>query len=576
MSAPQPLHLVVIDDSVRFAFHVWRYLGRGIGIGAGAHGLREQIPDKELAGNFWREESRNESHPEPLKTGSGLIQVWWVPGDDSLRKKLRMVLERIGSGERFFLVDMRGQPGGGLKIRKRRQGTNLGPDGEGLGEQALRLIARDAPQDLGDDSLMVVSSYETGMARVPGDGVRRLRIWPKSPDTLAQIASRVRKKLDLRKVSALQGASTPPLASSALHVLVTGAGFEIRNDRTGSFGLPKTGELLSEIGSPFGRDHLRFKRWRNRSFLPCIQGYKELDDLDAWWNQVLEKELWSRLSKHQLLDRSELREQEKTAASIREREMREAFRRVILKYDDGYMNQSLDAAELPWHTWLTTNYTRFADRAIASVERHRKCESPWQVVSTSIEALSLEREVLHGPQDPERSPRHLFKLHGDIAHLQTMATAGYDKELFSMLSVPVDSLHQVYAAADVVLRHSLQRHKARRRLVWHIVGHGLNDWLLLRLIGQACRHAASGTRNSKPDFVVVGPKPENISRQLCEFLEQNLEMSFAEHIVWCKATAEEYLARIRSLGGLPEPGARGWISHWPVQLGLDGGLVGTS
>jgi len=245
------------------------------------------------------------------------------------------------------------------------------------------------------------------------------------------------------------------------------------------------------------------------------------------------------------------------------------------------MNQSLDAADLDWHAWLTTNYTRFADRAIGLQEVRQEDgkdeRSRWQIISTSIEARSFTREVLHGGHlrtpDKARTARYLFKLHGDVAHLQTMATAGYDKELFNSLCVPIDSLHEVYSAAEIFLAQSLRALHGLQGgppLIWHVVGHGLNDWLLLQLIGKVCRQA----RSSSIWFVMVSRKPTRTADSLRDFLDKdkNVAQGLAQGVIPHPAKAEEYLAHIRRTGGLPEIRTFRSLQTW--LSGLRGPQVG--
>lgn len=579
MSArPLVENLVVIDDSARFALHVWRYLARSIGIGGSRQiSLAEPTAhDMAPTKTFWEGDN-----PKPLTTGDGRIAVWWVPGDRWLKVHFNAVRKKIDKESRFFLVDMRGQPAGSLlddraeKLadgRKEHEVVQLGHDGQYLGREALNLIA-DWEPDLKERTLMV-SSYETGTIAAPsgvseGDPKEKLllRIFPKSPETLARLE---------RKIS-VPWAELRSVPENVLHVLVTGAGFEFRDNRTGTFGLPWTADLLKEMDGPFrGKDdggRLPIDRsWKDPKILPPILETQDyFTDLDAWWNWLLESEL-SKLVKGQ--HDPQARERQKATASLQEREMREAFRQVILRYDRGQMNQSLQAAALGWQAWLTTNYTRFADRALDLLERRgarqdreirqaraiaRNAPDSWEIVSTSIEALSLEREIVHREGGSEESSRYLFKLHGDIAHLQTMATAGYDKELFSMLSVPVDSLHQVYSAAATYLGHVLEKSREDTHLVWHVVGQGLSDWLLLQLIGRVCRYAKRGGI----DFVVVGPAPRDAIEKLGGFLRAHLR-DRAWRITSHAATAEQYMAQITSSGGLraPETPTPTWVSEW--------------
>lgn len=588
MIAKPQVQVVVIDDSVRFAFHVWRYLSRNIGIGS---------EDESIAKNFWTD-SRT---PKPMETADGEAAVWWVNGNSEWNNSLRLVLDSMASGPRLFLVDMRGKP---PRSRKEETTTRLQDDTiRRLGKAVLSWLMG-APATSGD-SVMMVSSYETGTVS-PDLGPLKskpVRIEPKSPDTLAKLKLKVKELLDSDTAASAKGngASTNGEPRKLIHILVTGAGFEVSHDAVGTFGLPPTPVLLENMEIPFrhidARDYdidgetgvpqrveaacselapgecgilKRTLKQNDENELPRFVMRGEAGqivvgaaskNLDLWWNSLIEMKLQATASSFE----PRLRSREKMAASTREREMREAFRRVILKYDWGYMNQSLLAAKMRWHSWLTTNYTRFADRAIAL-----SYPEPWQIISTSIEALSLSRQILHEGNEPDgspNSPRYLFKLHGDIAHLQTMATAGQDKEFFSSLSVPVDSLHQVYSAAETCLGRYIQRLR-EYRVVWHIVGHGLNDRLLLQLIAEVCVQA----RPRSTDFIIVSSRnPRDTRETLREFLGEgdNRHLrAFRSRVREHRATAEQYMARIEATGGLPDTGDDNWISNWLDSLSV--------
>jgi hypothetical protein len=570
MSNQEQVQLVVIDDSVRFAFHIWRYLGQSIGIGSG---------DESLERKFWSSPSAGSaSEPCPMRTPDGRSAVWWVPGDSFLGDKLTAVLDRLGTQPWFFLIDMRGQPAGLSRpaTGSEGKGLDLGSDGQKLGETAVGILLKRFQASFDLDRVMMVSSYETGVLSL--DSLPPLRIWPKSPDTLARLEKRMFFPSSPASSDEAQSTSSQEL-KRLLHILVTGAGFEIRSDATGGFGLPSTGALLSEMGSPFGKegleDELKFKEiWKKLPYLDFkdpveSQNFQKIcdsNDLDGWWNYLLERELQNRINR---TSDSKSRGEMKMLASVRERDLREAFRRIILKYDWGHLNHTLEAARQGWHTWLTTNYTRFADRAIALVEARegKNGRGDWQIVSTSIEALSLSREILHGgsrSSDDVSKSRYLFKLHGDVAHLQTMATAGQDKEFFSSLSLPVDSLHQVYFAAETLLEHSLRK-QDKIHLVWHIVGHDLEDSLLLGLIARVCRAYASP---DSTDFIVVKRKPPVTCDRLRAFLlKEETSSGFVSRVVDYPATAEDYLARIARTGGLPETFEEDSAQNWLRDLG---------
>ncbi len=571
------VHLVVIDDSDRFAFHVWRYLGQEIGIGprngSGARAqARAKVSTKDGHSDdlgcrkfFW-----NSGRPVGLPTADGLVTVWWVPGDQKIRETFPKVQDEIKSEEIFFLVDLRGEPG-----------NVLGEDGELLGKTAVDLILDGRS---GKPDIMFVSSYETGNPPYIGKDDDSWRIFPKSPDTLERLASRLRPPIH-------QGT-----CASTLHVLVTGAGFEIRDD-FGGFGLPQTHDLLLEMGAPFQQADFRLEEAagyalpalatsrgprENAAMRSDLNAIARDGNLDAWWNFLLEEELRRLVPSRPSSEASiEERSSMKMEATLQEQNLREAFRRVVLKYDWGHLSQSLSAASLGWCSWLTTNYTRFADRAISLFElsQERGGQAPkkpradgrdlgsWRIVSTSIEAISLSREVLHA-KEGTRSPksrrsndfRYLFKLHGDIAHLRTMAIAGYDKEIYGPLSVPIDSLHQVYAVAEAYLQQELEARKGAR-LVWHVVGHGLRDWLLLNLIKQVCFYAKD--RRIPTDIIVVDHAPEGPVQRLLSCVG-NLE----DRVWQLQKSAAAYMACVQQNGGLPELTRKG-LGPWAGQLNLE-------
>src|SRR5215813_301947 len=66
MTSVQRFNVIVLDDRSRFALHVWRYLSRSIGLGAGNPNRGEE--------RFY------ESAPGPgrFETPNGEVVVWWV------------------------------------------------------------------------------------------------------------------------------------------------------------------------------------------------------------------------------------------------------------------------------------------------------------------------------------------------------------------------------------------------------------------------------------------------------------------------------------------------------------------
>lgn len=517
MAKLAPFQVIVVDDVVRFALHVWRYLGRSLGFGIGA------VPSDQT-GRFRDEDEAL----RPLATADGSAEVWWIRATDGVLGDLEAVQRATRRGRRLYLIDVKSP-----EPRYREEILAWAN-----GERRIKPTRRDI--------VRFVSSYAEQIHR---------DVWPKSPATLQWVADQVIPSAPRRLVG----------RTGYLDVLVTGAGFELRPQPWGGdaaralrhlgFGLPWTREILESMADPFsavrerpGLDALKddekvFLCGRSGGFpVPWDRFLAEPELsaaaeklanhnlLDEWWDLVLEAELRSRLRAES--SRPE-RRRAKGAAWTFEVKMREAFRRAILRHDWGHLAQALAAARTPWVTWLTTNYTRFADRAIAltaqakdreerefaevigavgptrnGAESQRFSRAPsWRIVGTAQEAQLLIRQ-LQDRRDRDLLPWNetpLFKLHGDISHLQTMAIAGHDKELFSGLSVPVDSLYQVYDAAEKYLLRVV-RDQPRTRLLFHVVGHGLKDEALVSVLTRV----AMARSRSKTVLRLVAPKPPEL------------------------------------------------------------------
>lgn len=520
----RPLHILVVDDVSRFALHLWRYLGETPGFGIG--GL--SINDEE--GVFWEGMSRDEDHwgsPRPLITPNGDFKVWWVEASGrGVEVHLEQVLSRIdaGSGEAeiFCLADLRGKAIEGEErqysaqdlVDKLRQWD---PRFSLIGSAAQEPEATETPIAAPslDRKILVVSSYHR---RTTIDGVQTL-VYPKSGDTFQfEILLRLAPKADVEQ-------SRIPPSTGHFHILVTGAGFEYseRLVKTDSetdlgFGLPATNQVLA---AALGLDARQAPEGQY-PIPPGLDKYSQLKDaaengnLDAYWDELLEAKLI------EIRQGSGRRSAHKMKGYRTELEYRKSFRDAMVRHDWGHLQQALDATQGPFKIWLTTNYTRFANRAINLMTRDFAPSSrndgpgqvlpatqrppkapesrsegsvpaseanvrkmPWRIVSTSNEALLLLQELSHRPQAdhvPEEE-RHLFKLHGDIPHVTTMALAGHDKEMFSPLSVPIDQLHLLYTVAEKQLE--IGTHE--KAVVWHIAGHGLADRSLVRLISRTVR-----------------------------------------------------------------------------------------
>lgn len=526
--------VIVVDDSADFALRVWRYMNRSLGTDVvnpqrqpGAEGRIVPFVD-------------------------GLHSFAWVRANRHWEVQLRPLVDQAsdGSWRLLAIVDVVGEEG--YEYRQVVKCLDEYPVAMARGSIECRLV----------------SAYDAGL---PGPG--RV-VLPKTRETLRELRAAVYPQ-------ATREQREP--SRSVRHVLVTGAGFEIENGRGGS-GLPATRELVEQLADPFEvvdkepelidrqtiylvKNPEGFPRptvipW-GQSAVDELESSGGLRNLDVYWDILLRHELNQRLGS--LLTTEPKDRESRIAEALKaERRMREAFRAVVQRHDWGHLNQTVAATSLNWHAWLTTNYTRFADRALAALPGR------WQVISTETEALASIREN-DGEADPSNhspSKQFLFKLHGDIGHLLTMAIAGYDKDIFSSLSAPVDSLYQVYAAAERYLRRSMAKCKA---VVWHLVGHALGDRRLLELILRTCEETTTIRRNV---FLVVNPQPNapveklthHLGRAAARVTKSGPVRTKFGQIWYRRLTAEEYMARLddeslteeRSLDGFGE-----WFTNLP-------------
>src|ERR1700674_55125 len=542
-----PWSIVVIDDSSRFPLHVWRYASRCLGFGIGeveADGCR---PDPSGAGEMWIRQGAT----DPLVTDDARLRLWWVVPDNDWRRKLEEIFNRPERhGRVFALVDVYGKPGSSFSAEEACRHLEA-KDGMGV-----KVIA------------WMVSAYHSGHRTAVAGKTRAIR--PKSRETLRLMMQQL--ELD---------SPGPIHLGNAGHILVSGAGFEIRDAR-GGFGMPATRELLQGMGEPFwyverkgahspseeliileparasraAASQSAFPVPRNgvwqHDFVINEELYELANkmDLDGYWDVLLEEELRARFSSAHHGGLVSVRARRKARALWHERRLRQAFRHSLLQHDWGFMNQSLDAARLPLHAWLTTNYTHFANRAISLYgDANQDRLGGWRIVATAAGGRPLAREDVDlEPDEPDMAAapprnvdaagkaRYLFKLHGDIAHLQTMAIAGHDKAVFSPLSMPIEDLYEVYVAAERFLLNSL-RPPDRGFVVWHLVGHGLLDKRLCKLLGRVARQLAV-----PQVFVVVNPDPDKPRERLMKALGGSSHTTYT-----CKLTAGKYMARLYRL-----------------------------
>jgi hypothetical protein len=517
-------NVVVIDDRCRFPLHVWRYISRSLGFGIGdVNPLGVVLKRQGLSSEVWISEN------EPLTTEDGEVKLWWVRAGDHWQRDIGVITSQFQPGERLlFLVDIHGERDSKYKAEK---------------------VCAELDKMHGRDSWRPISAYYSG------NKILHQEVLPKTRETLLKIR---------REIYAYPKPATFKDSSKMRHVLVTGAGFEISASR-GGFGVPNTRRLLEEMEDPFyrGADPRGSiiclnpgesfpipsgSLWDVKDFHNDISRVASRGDLDAYWNVLLEVELRREVETSATNDD---RDSQKARAIVLETRMREAFRRSLLRYDWGHMKQTISAARLGWHAWLTTNYTQFANRAIAvsrnDGDNHGELGF-WRVIATAAEAHVTLREHAGNTEYPPN--RYLFKLHGDIGHLHTMAIAGHDKDIFSPLSMPVEDLYQVYATAQNFLLDSLSK---AAHVMWHIVGHGLQDKRLCDLIGRVSQYESPSQL-----FILIDPKPDEPSERLAKAVKRE-----PSEIGKCKLCAAEYMARLESRG-LPD--SRDAAENWAQEM----------
>ncbi len=577
------VHVIIIDDIDRLALHVLRYLGHELG---SYIGMEENKYDNNPFGSF----AKDKVEPKCIPVEHGQAVVWWAPAQGNLWEDcLDVIYKRIEETSSSpypirALVDLRG-------AKVKNKGVNV------LYEPKKVIKKLNSWELTAGKDFWLVSSYQAGAIQVKEkfpdqeeEREKRIQIWPKSPDTLWFFAQNIRGLIDKKPKRDSNENSTASKAGASIasaseptihHILVTGAGFEMRNpDQLDTFGMPNTKTLLWEMGDPFDTDDQGKKIFEKElenykgfpypceSFFGYNSDHKEVkesaddEELDDYWDNILQSQIKKRMGGLKKLDRLN----EVVDTVIHERNMRDAFRRVILNYDWGFMNQSIYAARMNWFAWLTTNYTRFADRAIElaraypddrtsgplSSQRKTARAEQWRVVGTANEARILLRENLHD-DDRDTAPI-LFKLHGDVGLLHTMAIAGYDKEFHSPLGHIVDSLHDVYNAALYHLSKHLNKKRKpenpnEQHIFWHIVGHDLKDNLLVKLIKTVSHHFET-ENNAKTTFIIANKDIETPQEHLSAEINENKKRRSqktddeTDGIETIKIIASEYMARL--------------------------------
>jgi hypothetical protein len=524
-------HVLVIDDSERFAVHVWRCIAGYPGFGY--EGIFQSVDQGEAGSCLSR-----------VCVDDGRTVVWWIRAAST--KKAEEAFAEFhrrtqGETENIELV---------LLDRVGRTGKE---------PYSWYEIYKQVTTHVSRERVCVVSAYRAGVETPEGKG-ESIMTTPKLQSKLVKL---LRKYTNAPLLKGIEDCARN-LVDGNLHVLVTGAGFEMGSTRDG-LGQPHTRVALKSMW-----ERLRSAR-RNLSPIslpntypargfPVVQigekqspqlvqhaGEENLDDYFSWIFRSVRGSV------------DVVSSTDETLASARklELEIRRSFRSSLLESDWGQLYQCAIAARLPWLAWISTNYTGFADRAIEALPP-REGISRWEIVSGAEEARRLYDQMLDKAFNFSEHrefvplPRILFKVHGGIGDVRTMALAADDKRAESLLLAPVQGLYSLYGAAQQFLMTTLATKDAsdNQRVVFHIVGHNLFDVNLLGLLAQANKHLRA--RRGEAWFIIVNPdifdasgdSKKGVLSRLYEGLGKFGEHLQAHQVFVVPSTAREYMSRL--------------------------------
>ncbi len=474
--------VLLVDDNKRFVASVIRTLGRIVDLDDWVTPIDDRKPLSRCGSPVEQTDPLFRQGADGIRRSfDGLLQFYWF---DPTAKRSPDALERFRAAARFLchwaddglavsaIIDVRHHPRSDLADCTRFCSAFIEEGGD-------------------RKRLYVLSSYPSrGVPFYDSAQRREVPVWAKTPERLKRIRANI--EVELYAGSSEPG---PTPASDIEHFLITGAGFEIGPPRS-FFGLPPTIDLMRRVGDAVG-----FEGFGDGFPVPKSIGVSEKRetieqaatnlDLDRYWDAVLDNV-------------QDYHKRSVDRAQDEERRLREAFRVVLSEYDVGYLEQTTAAAQLQWRLWLSTNYTRFTDRAIAQAP-----SSAWLTASNAAAAATLGAPL----REATSIPRVLFKLHGDIGQLDTMAIAGADKgqgQRYNHLVKP--DLGGVYGAAQIAVGKVLRHCPV---VCCHVVGHAMRDAPLLEVLG-AIDQAMVAKRTR---LIVVDRNPTRPVDEIQEALE---------------------------------------------------------
>lgn len=501
--------VVVVDDNARFVHHVFRHLTQAFEYG------------------FESSESARVSFA-PRASPDGVITVEWHDPSAKTADEATELLERFEARLGVLRAD---HAVVWALVDVYRVGL---PDAQQWRQYARAFLRGEREHR----RLLVVSSYSRHEDPIETDDGAQVpvTVYAKSPETLWELRKKIRVQ-----TQAMPNQPAPAVETKAMHVLVTGAGFELaeRDAQGRAIGIPGTGALLVERGEPLasaGRYPVP-RALKEDAGLSDVAGKRNLDDYWEYRLLAVRRRITGDPNPP-----PELRARQKAA----EIEERDAFRAALAEHDDGHLAQALWAAQLDWTAWLSTNYTRFTDRAIAFVTRSAPSAlRNWRLITSKLECEALPSRLAEA--SPEAA-RWAIKLHGDIGQAQSMALAASDKEGSSNFAVQ-PNLAVMYALAEKLLIERLEAVGPESTCYWHVVGHGLYDRWLSELI----RKTQGRTSRNRHVVTVVAPDAQSVVDLAIE--DGRLARDGRCLVEPFAMTASSYLARLRRYGLPADDGA---------------------
>lgn len=581
--------VLIVDDSARFAWHAYQFLGMQLGLRIGSYSRKHLQPPL-------KDTPHSNGEARPLVSDDGMFATWWVNADQpNWSTDLRAKVDEFAKNKIPWVAVLDVW----VPVGRRNEGqAGQSEPGYNASEALDVIVQACSPRDVAqlfDDHVRIVSSYRGGHIGYPlGKPAEYLPIRAKSLEVLRSIRRRHLDTVVTKRLNRISRATNQ--RDDELSVLVTGAGFEVeptgvdeagQGKRVAQSGIRPADELalaavkgLLNEGAGDANVSPSLSRLERQLGLNAAGGPEKFrtEVQNIGLDRAVDKVLALLKAKPDTF--YEDTQPEDKASNYRvEYAFRRSLRDAIENDDFGHLPQTVQAVRVDWDCWLTTNYTKFCDRALALSREARRAgtgndarsrqaggrgktrpnnqapENHWKIISTPHEAndyLGRVRFSSRNVTDNNTSDeRYLFKLHGDIAHIHTMALAGADKEQQSPHAFRVDSISRLYVAAIHYLHDLFATEDGA--IYWHIVGHAMNDPLLTNLIAEATLDAITFRPERRICFVLCNGNLSNgkdaMDRVVKELEAQKKRWSMTNELevhYWNLGwSASQYMARLQ-------------------------------